>query len=70
MAAGKCPTCGNYVTVVNTNGITIRSGERSYKGVTYQCPNIGCQTVLGCELDPIALKNDIVNAVNKQLQSY
>ena len=55
---GKCPRCENFVTVANANPITIFVGSSRFNGVTYNCPH--CATVLGCEIDPLALRTEIV----------
>ena len=67
--AGKCPKCGNLVETVNSSPVTIQVGDSSFKGATYQCANWVCQAVLGCELDPIVLKHDIVNQVVAQVKA-
>jgi len=66
--AGKCPKCENLVTAVNFNDLTASSigvgGQ--WDAMTYQCPM--CSTILGCQIDPVALKNDIVREVLEKLQ--
>lgn len=64
--AGKCPACGGFVTVVNGHCLTINIDGGSFKGITYQCPM--CQTVLGCQIDPIAVRTEIVDAVKEILK--
>jgi hypothetical protein len=64
---GKCPGCGKVPTHLSFNGIEIkRLGQNTWNGVTYLCPL--CNTILGAEIDPIALKADIVNEVVKKLR--
>ena len=67
--SGKCPSCGNPVTSVRIEGVS--AGEafgNKWKGITYVCPNVSCQAVLGVSIDPIAIKTDIVNDVVKALK--
>ena len=68
---GKCPSCGNMVAGLNGDGVEVYFSQgNSFKAVTYSCPS--CSVVLGCEIDPVALRTDIVNmtaeAVLRQLQ--
>jgi hypothetical protein len=63
MPAGKCPKCGNVVSVLYAHTLTANLGGASYKAISYQCPNAVCQAVLGCQIDPIAIKTDIVNEI-------
>ena len=69
MIAGKCPSCGNFVTVVNGHALTININGAAFKGVTYQCPNPMCNAVLGCQIDPIALQTDTVREVKRVVES-
>lgn len=64
MVAGKCPVCQNFVTVANGHPITINLGNgTTLRGVTFHCPNPMCNTVIGCQVDPISLKSDTVKEV-------
>ena len=69
MMAGKCPCCGNFVTVLNGHALTINVGMKSFNGVSYQCPNPVCNAVLGCQIDPIALKTDTVTEVKRVVET-
>jgi len=65
----KCPKCSSLLKTV-TGGyadITIPIETRQYHGLTYSCPN--CQTLLGIEMDPIAMKLDIVDALFERLRN-
>lgn len=63
---GKCPGCGNTVTSVNVEDVDVAVGlQPQWRGVSYVCPH--CRIVLGVEIDPIALKSDIVSGVAKKL---
>ena len=57
---GKCPNCQKIPLTVNGGGLDARfSGGGVFKAVTYNCPY--CNTILGVQIDPIALRTDIVN---------
>ncbi len=65
---GKCSGCGKTVVSVNGHALKINMPDgKSTKGITYQCPS--CQTVLGCQVDPIFLKAGIVSEVVRAVQS-
>ena len=65
--SGKCPHCQNLITQVNVENIEIATGlATSYKGVSYSCPT--CSSVLSVEIDPVALKADIVSDLLKALR--
>jgi len=57
---GKCPNCQKIPMTLNGAGLDATFfGGGSFKAVTYNCPY--CQTILGVQIDPIALRTDIVN---------
>lgn len=61
---GKCPKCDKILTFVNLSGLDVHTPNGgALKGVTYECPM--CQSVLSVQIDPIAVKTDIVNAIGK-----
>jgi transposase-like protein len=63
---GKCPKCDAVMPTVKIQGVTARElMGSSWNAISYQCPT--CETVLSVEIDPIALKSDIVNEVAKRL---
>jgi hypothetical protein len=64
--AGKCPKCENVVTHVRGDGVTANFSGKSFNATTYSCPM--CFTVLGCEIDPIAIRFDIVKMVCDELK--
>lgn len=62
MTTGKCPKCEKVVTAVRIEDVTVRVGvQPQWKGVSYCCP--WCNTVLGVQIDPVALKTDIIEGV-------
>ena len=68
MAAGTCPKCGSFVRTIDGNRTPITVGELRWKGITYHCPNPLCRAVLGCGIDPVALKAEIVEAVAAEVR--
>jgi transcription elongation factor Elf1 len=62
---GTCPKCEGMISVVNANPIEINVNGRLLKGVSYACQ--GCNSVLSVEIDPLAVKADIVSAISKVL---
>jgi hypothetical protein len=56
---GKCPSCGKSVTAATIHGIDVGAPfGTTWKGITYNCNS--CNAVLGVQIDPIAIKTDIV----------
>jgi phage FluMu protein Com len=65
---GKCPKCDQVMTFVNFQGVDAKEPfGNSWNAVSYQCPH--CRTVLSVEIDPIALKADLVNELFKKLRA-
>jgi len=62
----KCPKCEQSLTEIRVEEVTLNAGRKVWNGVTYFCPH--CYTVLSVELDPIALKADIVKQVLHELR--
>lgn len=61
--SGKCPKCESSITSVKIDGVTAKSGSLSWKAITYLCPY--CSTILSVQIDPIAVKNDIVKELKR-----
>jgi hypothetical protein len=60
----KCIKCDKFITYVTMETVdaTAPSGS-ALKEAYFTCPH--CNAVLGVQIDPFALKTDIVNAVVK-----
>jgi hypothetical protein len=59
---GKCPKCEQIVGHVNL--VEINSSAlfgQQWRTVKYCCPH--CQTILSVQIDPVALKTDIVETI-------
>ncbi len=64
---GKCPKCGLTLPSVDVN--EVKTGlffGTKWRAVTYNCTH--CSTVLGCQVDPVAIKTEIVNEVLRALR--
>jgi endogenous inhibitor of DNA gyrase (YacG/DUF329 family) len=62
----KCPKCEKLVTRLNLNGMDASEPFKmgnGWKAITLTCPH--CSSVLGAQIDPIAIRSDIVNAIKK-----
>lgn len=63
----KCPKCESVITKVIAGHVPIEvpMGD-NWNGIAYACPS--CKTVLSVQIDPIALKNDIVDELLDRLR--
>lgn len=65
MHTHKCPKCEKTLTHLDGQSIDIHvGGKNAWKGATFACP--WCKSVLSAGIDPIAMKNDIVNSLKKR----
>lgn len=66
MATGKCPKCEKAVHQLRMEGVdAIQAfGTTGFNAITLQCPS--CHTVLGAQLDPIAIRTDIINSLKRK----
>jgi hypothetical protein len=66
--AGKCPKCEKTISSVNVEHVDIKQGFSGpqWHGASYTCPY--CHAVLSVEIDPIALKTDIVQELFERLR--
>jgi hypothetical protein len=59
---GKCPKCDQVMPSITAQGVSAKVAfGNTVHVISYQCPH--CHSVLGVEIDPIALKSDIVSEV-------
>ncbi len=56
---GLCPKCQQPVGSLRGDALEVTFISESYKAATYSCP--ACNTIISAEIDPIALRSDIVN---------
>lgn len=66
--SGKCPHCKTALMRATASKIEIQSGGAKFLGVSYSCPS--CSAVLSVELDPLALKADLVSELKKEIQIW
>jgi hypothetical protein len=65
---GKCPKCEAPVTQVRIQQVGVIETRRAeWRGITLSCPS--CNVVLGVAVDPIDLKNFVVEEVVQKLRS-
>ena len=57
--SGKCPACGNAILSLRGGATDVTFSGGTFKTIVFQCPT--CTAVLGAQIDPIALRTDIVN---------
>lgn len=62
----KCPKCENIISTVNIGTVVMQIGRQKWKGVVYSCPF--CFSAISAEMDPVALKYDIVNEVTANVK--
>lgn len=64
---GKCPHCNQVLQKVRFEHLPIHQhDEKKWIGASLVCPF--CQSILNVSVDPIALRNDIVNQVVDHLK--
>lgn len=65
----KCPKCDGEITYTTYKGVEARQsfGRNKLNALAHCCPH--CQSVLSVEIDPIAVKTDLVNTLLRALQS-
>lgn len=64
--SGKCPKCGEVVSSVRIEDVDVSlSSQITWRGVSYCCPS--CNAVLSVQIDPVALKTDIINVIMEEI---
>ncbi len=63
----KCPKCEKTITYTNLKGLESKEpfGGKAWKAVAHCCPH--CDSAFSVEIDPIALRSDIINGVKRAL---
>lgn len=65
---GKCPKCAATVVRLAIERVDItEKNTPEWRGISLVCPN--CSTVLGAAIDPVDLKNFVVEEVVHKLRS-
>ena len=66
---GKCPKCDKTITNVKIEDVKVSVGfTPKWKGISYLCPS--CNAVLGIQIDPLAVRNEIINGVLEGLKGH
>jgi len=63
--SSKCPKCDMTISNVRAEVVEVKVGRSAYKGVSYYCPHAACHAVLSVQIDPLALNQQILNALGK-----
>ena len=64
----SCPKCEAPVLYVNLEAVPVHeAGKAKWKGVSFCCPS--CSSVLGVQIDPHALGNDLLQDILEGLRS-
>lgn len=64
---GKCPKCEKLIISLNAGGVDVKVPlGKTWKGISYNCPY--CHTMISAQIDPIAIKADIVAELFKKLR--
>ena len=68
MNVGKCPKCSSRVDRLAIERVDITEKHTpEWRGISLVCPN--CSTILGAAIDPVDLKNFVVEEVVHKLRS-
>ncbi|HLY59826.1 MAG TPA: hypothetical protein VKV95_03575 [Terriglobia bacterium] len=63
---GKCPNCQDVIPHVEVEAISIEKILNGrWNGISYLCPS--CRTILGVQIDPVALQVDTVKEILEAL---
>ena len=64
---GNCPSCQKTVLNCRISEMdgTVFMG-RTWRTISFNCPM--CNTILGVQIDPIAVKTDVVNELFQKLR--
>jgi len=66
--AGKCPKCESPIRDLAIERVNVSANEKTeWRGITLLCPS--CSVVLGVAIDPIDIKNFVVEEVVHKLRS-
>lgn len=64
----KCPKCENAIMSTRFKALETRESfnpGNAYNAIAHCCPS--CDSVLSVEIDPVAIRTDMVNSVLKAL---
>src|SRR5215475_1573283 len=63
----KCPKCGKPIAELSIDTVksSLKGQERKFPAVVFSCPS--CGSVLGAQIDPVAVMSGTVQGVAKAL---
>ncbi len=65
----KCPKCEKILTYVNNEAVAVGMPlSQQWRGLAHTCPY--CYSALSIEIDPIAIRTDILNGVEELLKKH
>lgn len=56
-----CPYCEQNITYLNLEEMTSKAFMQEWRTIAYVCPK--CRKIISTQIDPIAIKADIVNEI-------
>lgn len=59
----KCPKCEQTISRVSIKELDGVTSQKTWRCISYNCPL--CHTSLGVQIDPIAIKVDIINSLQR-----
>lgn len=64
--AGLCPSCDKVLSSVNFDEVNVKSlGSQTWRGTAFLCPF--CRHILSVQIDPIAIKSDLIDELLRRL---
>jgi len=66
MVTGICPSCKNRISAVSISPVEGNTNSGVIQCISHNC--LACGVVLGVQVDPEALKTEIVEAFLKELR--
>lgn len=65
---GKCPKCEKVVTRATIADVPAKAfmGRMQWNAISFSCPH--CSTILGIQIDPIAIKTDLIDELMRKLR--
>lgn len=66
----KCPHCKRSISSVELKDISCNVNmEPKWNGITYVCPHLDCSSIISVQIDPIAIKTDIIDWLFEKLRN-
>lgn len=68
MTTSTCPKCDQSFSKFKITPHSGIAGTKSWKCISLNCPN--CGACLGAQIDPIAIKTDIVSEIEDAIKKW